>query len=746
MWRGVRGWLVVAGFLSCSVLPTAADVTGWLAYPDAAPAPRWRYAHGASLLGPQCLVVTHGYNNRDPATLQPDSDYRDDTWALSAGASHGEGVSAGAVAWQRSATSGMSAGGATSIPLARYGHAFMRLGSWLVLYGGDDGGHVTSSTGGYVWGSFRDDVWLLHGSGVDGMCAQPVGHDGDGWWQEVGDQSAFTTRGLDDRSGGDAATPAARSLHGCVAVPLPLVDGAGWLEVGLCVGGLIRVPELTDLSSGASTGKSQTVSPFGVQDSDESWWMVLQRANDAPRATPRVRWSRADSAIAGDGPAARDGHAMAYYPRAVAGPDGAGGAAAGTGAMEHSVFVYGGTGSSCDPAALRAAGLVEGVDFTVYSRNVSLPSKNPAFRGTHPTDLHSASGSAAGNGGPDEPEFLWSNSPMHTCQFADTWRLTWTDRGIAPAADGDVRVSYHGELPPAADAASAVRWPVGLRWQRLSFHSTPPATSRANGMLSSFSAWLATRGVKLPGWLGGRRADDTQPSPRSMPAMTVLHDGLLLFGGAVCLPGCTCHGDTWRLYVASLADPAAPVTATVDGRSVGMAWVPHAPAPTAVPLAVDLAAHVTLLPAGPWNPHAPVHADLASLQRAESDDPAAWLTLPARASGALSTAVGPVDVSLGGEGAPFPRGRYRHTLTSEYRYLHTHIVLHSARQDARALAYGPTLPAIAILFGGESYQPSTYFRDTWLFASLRLGEGEGRRSNVRAHREAPRRQQALPTH
>ena len=38
---------------------------------------------------------------------------------------------------------------------------------------------------------------------------------------------------------------------------------------------------------------------------------------------------------------------------------------------------------------------------------------------------------------------------------------------------------------------------------------------------------------------------------------------------------------------------------------------------------------------------------------------------------------------------------------------------------------GPTHPAVALLFGGEAYQPSTYFDDTWAYIAYREPHSPG---------------------
>jgi len=714
-------------------------------------------------------VTTHGYNNRDPATRVAVPDWRDDTWVYDAawarggsggGSSTGAAGSGGGVANGRGGGGGRVGGGPANVggsllrrrgggeggggdasaggpwravqphggpPLARYGHAFVRLGDALYLFGGDDGGHTGTLSGGYVWGAYNNDVWRLSvEGGVPAACDGAAACPHLAWhWQQVTVPPAAD------------ATPSPRSLHSCVAVPMHMVAGAAVArtEVALCLGGLVSAaaaaaaapPAANTSNPAAAQPKSTWDDPDGVaggtvlQDTHEAWLFTVTSGATAVEPTGRwVRWPAADlapvaSPAGGDNasgsppqqppvaPHVRHGAGLAYFPRAVSQmPDGGDATL-----VEHGVYLVGGAATACDAALLGEQGLVEGTDVDVTRRRIVR-----TVRGEDGVAAEVATERVA-------------------CQFGDTWRLVWLER-IAP--DGASGCAGDG-LRFGADGSAPVV-PRHAVWQRLVFHDgnqpgvggvtsyeapshsgyvgggavagsstsdveggplaapvvappalVPPPAAHApppGGVLSAASAWLADR-LAAAGWQAG-----SMPSPRTLPALVAVRDGLLLHGGALCNPGCQCYGDTWRLLVspaASAASVAAPGArgGAILASSVAVAWAREA---------VDRKRLVLHVPRGP------IHAE-------QDGATALWL------SSAVPTSRNTSSVRLAA-GTEEPPPRYRAAMASNYRPLLTRAFLDAgcALDDATDSARART---VALLFGGEAYMPSTYYDDTWLW-------------------------------
>ncbi len=281
-----------------------------------------------------------------------------------------------------------------------------------------------------------------------------------------------------------------------------------------------------------------------------------------------------------------------------------------------------------------------------------------------------------------------------------------------------------------------------------------------------------------PGGAGGRGAtsgvwqrvafsgrEDLRPSARSYAGMAgvgSVHSGLglaplltpsaLLHGGAECDPSCTCFADTWLLV-------PAPIATVAVGR-LSAALVTHVQAGVAWRRVAEGAEAPARPPVGLRPPPAPyslsdeavslLGAELTVLHAAQSSSSGSWL-LPAAP-------------------AAVPNGRYRHSLNSleatsrmlawaEEAATQVGSALAAllrtdsgglAPEDLRsflteALADPPSglatpplppLPTVALLFGGESYQPSTYYSDLWAWSDAdvvrRTFDGRVRRARPKA--------------
>jgi hypothetical protein len=257
------------------------------------------------------------------------------------------------------------------------------------------------------------------------------------------------------------------------------------------------------------------------------------------------------------------------------------------------------------------------------------------------------------------------------------------------------------------------------------------------------------------------------PSPRQHAAAVALPTGVFLFGGARCVPGCACFGDAHQLTVAPLAvallgKAGLPTTVpadAIDAASVGMRWssVDDTPLPQRGDVLVEYLRQAALMPG---HPAAAAAAGTAAGAVGESALTPPWRAAYAWAAGA---AVGTSDggVLRGGQAAveqkarqsagsaPAPPARYRHSLASDHRSLAAAVrgraealvsLLGSGAAGAQPAAAAAAaeggqrtrallellvrpypLPAVAVAFGGESYGPSTYYDDTWVFVDAPTG-------------------------
>jgi hypothetical protein len=256
--------------------------------------------------------------------------------------------------------------------------------------------------------------------------------------------------------------------------------------------------------------------------------------------------------------------------------------------------------------------------------------------------------------------------------------------------------------------------------------------------------------------------------------MAALPSGALLFGGARCTPGCACLGDAWQLRIqavhsAAALPPAASAAASVEARTIGYEWVlvppgdaaaqAHAPAAAGEAFSDDtIDRHLrTTMPQ--------LAEEALSPWRTASAWWRAALAPTARPAGGgiAGLALRQVSSPAQGDGlrgaTEAPPARYRHSLAAEYRpsaaavrrvgasavamvqrrraaagdgtrqadngagNANKHLrpvpqpPLHVAvwHHAVRALAQEQRVPAFAVLFGGESYGPSTYYDDAWVF-------------------------------
>jgi hypothetical protein len=580
------------------------------------------------------VIVTHGYNNRDPATLAPHPDYREDSWVLTSH-SHGAQLASSQHAQEQSAHEDHEAHAVssqawreaafvpgTTRPSARYGSATFRLGQDIYLFGGDDGGHKRGF-GSYVWGAYFNDVWRMR---------KAISREGvDEWsWQEIPVSNA-------------AAKPEPRSLHACITFPTLLPPDADekvtgktfsedkWqlgttenlylkaLESAFCFGGLVA--------------NAVEDSKHPVIDSDEAW--VANVIDDDTGNS--VLWTRKSfSGVLQPPP--RHGHALAYFSRVVHLQGNVNEAR-----LEHSIFMFGGSAVACDVSKAKASGLTEDFDFIVYKRGLRSAQDTMAFS-------------------------------SQSCQFGDTWRLVWYTQ---IETNGKTSVSLDFDVGRTSDFPAAL---ADARWQHLS-SSRPSVLAKARTSKSN-AAWRQWVASSV---LFGQDPFITlqHPSPRSMASLTPVAGGLLLFGGGVCTPGCTCYGDSWMFVISPLStvDSFLP-NASIEAARVNAAWVPLRNR----------------------------RQKVAVLDRHELDGVGALARWLLRSVESNETDV--TTLSIGFE-EPLPR--YRHAMASDYRAgLCT--TLHNALGETQQTFINERCGQFhAILFGGESYMPSTYFDDTWLW-------------------------------
>lgn len=657
------------------------------------------------------IVMTHGYNNRDPLTNKPFADWRDDTWVLQSDHSIERPGAAGP--WREATVE------ADRKPIARYGQAFFRLGQHLYMFGGDDGGHLKTTSGSYLWGSFNNDVWRMTlkpnaaCKGTDCAAAEVT------WKRQH-------TASLDVVNAPLAAPPAPspRSLHACAVIPRSITElhsfdesnakSTQLEEMAVCFGGLTA--NAADPTEGTAYN--------AVIDNGDMWLMQPAAARtltgDGSAAagmsdSEPVRWSLIHgSELGAAAPHARHGHAMAYFPRVahVVGNDvndrveevgqGVNAAAATTQYVEHSVVLYGGSAAHCDVDALLASGYTEGVDVSVSRRQYNvLPNKE---------------GETA------------SVTHIVTCQFADTWRYVWHERV-------QEEVSAH-------ESEKSAPWLPWGRWERIAFPVPtslrhPPPTPPASSQVASASAWLTKQWTH---WRGNSAVgSDGVPSPRGLPGFAAVSHGILMHGGSLCNPGCVCYGDTWQLVIAPLvvythvskfklqdkfsanSHPSAAAAAVVmDAATLLVAWM-RRPSPPHTPTV-----HIQARQARA-NTHTTggndVEAETTGVDGGNVMQGAArWIAAIAMAPAPVGSLNTPrVDID-NWDGLVEPPPRYRSSVVSEYRPLVARILQQLYPQaQQRSAAESPVVP-VALMFGGEMYMPSTYYDDTWLWVEDQVVE------------------------
>lgn len=132
---------------------------------DGVQLPRRRYSHSATVVGSE-MVVTHGYFFDH--TGGGGATWIDDTWAFTLDG--GENQKAGATSPSPSPSPSLSRwrevkdttanAAATTKPHARMSHTAVERDGKLVLFGGDDGGHLKGNSRSYK-GTYLDDLWEL---------------------------------------------------------------------------------------------------------------------------------------------------------------------------------------------------------------------------------------------------------------------------------------------------------------------------------------------------------------------------------------------------------------------------------------------------------------------------------------------------------------------------------------------------------------------------------------------------------
>lgn len=710
----------------------------WLKLPaDArAASPPARFGHGA-VYAAGALVISHGYKLDKPTGAQGVEgrnvaasvpDWRDDTWLL-----HGDAD------WSRSSPCSGSMGAATGVPEARFGQSLTRIGRSVYLFGGDDGGHAMGR--GYVR-SLRNDVWRLarcRGAG-DNMARNS--------WAQLGTPV-------------DAPEPLPRSLHACVTVLMPTKGGAALREAALCYGGLAYDDSAEqdggDSADGAgahghSGHGAAAASGGGLVDSGEIWLMTAnsQRVDMVDWTRLSVGGTPADAvdhmaeARAGRAPLPRHGHAMTYHSRPVAVGSGA------QVAMEHAVVLYGGTALDCGSRGSPAYGTLERHEYVTYDRP-GAPAHSHKDTGAHGRRAAAATGPGSG-GGDDSGFSSLFGAPAHgpgrpggddpvSCALGDTWRLVWhvpvrTRDSDNHVVGGDSDGRSFGFQRPAVNNSAPLAVPSGLRWQKVTFAANGASGGEPAGAGSPDAAANTANVVTtalggsgggsdpyhaphngaaveqfnsrfkntLQSWLtlsqlgslasvagvgsGGAGAGLRHPSPRGHAAMSHAHSGLLLFGGALCAPGCTdVFDDTWLLRMAPTAvlTPESVNAHAVAAKDLGYAWRRQRPHPILVTVNIDgAAAPLAAAAGGAYNG---VESDGAGLARAAP--------LPFTC-GLIATAGASIDGPELRLDVELPHKRYRHTLTS-----------HSPD--------GVSTDAPPVLFGGESFFPSAYFSDAWVW-------------------------------
>jgi len=145
---------------------------------------------------------------------------------------------------------------------------------------------------------------------------------------------------------------------------------------------------------------------------------------------------------------------------------------------------------------------------------------------------------------------LWSLQVSWVRQRRQPSRLLMVD-GRVPAASevsyGALRVTLHGwsRVRGSAMVEGSVAPSVPLHSSEFASVETPRAIGSPPG---SLGLW---------------------PGPRAHATMAWLGDGLVVYGGAKCSPGCTCLCDTWRVQLSEIELDSNVASTTESGRRDG---------------------------------------------------------------------------------------------------------------------------------------------------------------------------------
>jgi hypothetical protein len=660
--------------------------------------PQGRYGHGASLLA-DSLLISHGYRHGSYETalggaLQPQ--FLRDTASLNLVAADKAGV-----AW-RNATAPSSAVADAVGPSARLGHAFVALGDGShLLHGGDDGGaskpRPKKSKGkrSYTW-SALSDVWMLRSkpsANVNGV---------EYVWKQI-----------------TASSAPSLALHACVALPAQSRSASG--SAGrttshvLCFGGLTAARKKEALvSSDNATESGEAAAETQAADSGHLWLVTV--TTSAAQGTVQASWEKVDTK-GKNSPHPRHGHAMSLFSRPVlvledAQPS-AGGKSAESraqlrAAIEYSVFVFGGN-------ALRCSDKADDIDSPLATQIREQKEAGDAI------DMSASS----------------SSSSSSTCTFADLWRFTWLESD----SSGDNGAKQH----PAMNG----------QWEHVLMDEKQEVTKASS---SDRHPLFARLDGELRVWRSSASGDSalsaSRPPPLVHPAMATVAGGLLLHGGALCNPGCICSADTWLLRLAPVAwldrRGGRAATATKARGSKGK-WRERS---------------LLAIGAAQWEQPQPTD----SLFLSEQDRERMQALVAAAMSDASASRWAPfLSRSLKPAVAPglrrwwnaqswqehAPPARFRHTLNSLQssqtnlaydrlayvqqllqRYVASaldadeaaSLLLHhyglpptDTVSDQQTASSAALLSAsIAVAYGGESYHPSRYFGDAWLWWDTRL--------------------------
>ena len=746
----------------------------WLKLPSdpSAPAPPARFGHAAAI-SDGSLVVSHGYKlDKGDSAMSTVSDWRDDTWILHAG-SGGEtwtrslpcSGSKGAAAAIPEARFGHSlatlgretylfggddGGNAQSRTYVRS----LRNDVWRLRRCRGAGDNVARNSWTQVApppdstapepapralqacvtitlptrGSALREAMLCYGGMM--YSESPAQQHGDGVIAAAGRgpwQGGGSHAGHDHRAGSDGDADHSSSTSS------RLVDSG---ELWLMTPSLAQpdVIEWTQLPVSASGG----IAPSPHSPSSSS-----SRHRNGASSGDAV--DPLEEARAGRAPIPRHGHSLEYHVRPVAvGSEG------GQIAMEHSVLLFGGTALECGTRDNPAYGVLERHEYVLYDR--------PAGAGSAPAAAHSAPGGAddvihsglnsifaeAPHGGPAVPP----SEPV-SCALGDTWRLVWhvpikSPTGGSAAAAGGANAGFQR---PVLNNSAAFVIPSGIRWQRLTFAPAAPSAVQPSLPLEfsdgadAAEAAGAVNDLRVAGAKGGKAAaanarlkqtlqswltlsqlgnlaaaagvgaggaaaagmGSRHPSPRGHAGLSRSHSGLLLFGGALCAPGCTdVHDDTWimRISPTAVLTPEAVNAATVPAGDLGISWRRQRPHPMVVTVNTDAAGG----PLAAGGVIAGLDGDglgyAGGRRSVTSQLPFTCAMLINAAASAAASGQSLITAAVAGEiplDVSTPHKRYRHSLTSH------------------AVDGGLAVDMPPLLFGGESFFPSAYFDDSWLW-------------------------------